>query len=210
MAVRRRDPVVRRRQLLEAAYDVMAERGVEATRISDIARRAGVAASLVTYYYPSQEDLHLEVTRFAIDRFFTDRAAAMARVADPLERLELAITWTLPDSNDDGDWRILLQFWHRAIYRPSLQTVATMFQTRARGMYVALIEAGAATGRFHPVASSEAIASTLIAAVEGLAIRILLHDPDLDLSQMERLLHDYVRLAVGVERDPQNLWREPE
>jgi len=202
MAVKRRDPAVRRRQLLESAYEVMSERGTEATRISDIAKRAGVATSLVTYYYPSQDDLHLEVTRYAIDRFFTERAVAMTRIADPLERLQMAITWSLPEDNDDGDWRILMQFWNRAIYRPSLQTVATMFQTRARGLYVALIEAGAATGRFHPVAPSEAIASTLIAAVEGLSIRILLHDPDLDLRHMERLLHDYARLAVGVSGDP--------
>jgi AcrR family transcriptional regulator len=195
-----RDPVARRRQLVQAAFDVLVERGVEDTRIVDIGRRAGVAASLVSYYFPNKDDLLLEATRFGIDRFFTDRAAALARIEDPLDRLEHAIRWALPEGHRDGDWIMLLQFWTRAIYRPSLQTVAAMFQTRARGMYVSLVESGTASGRFRPVSSSEAIASTLIAAIEGLSIRILLRDPALDVPGMEALLIDYARLAVGIER----------
>jgi AcrR family transcriptional regulator len=195
-----RDPVARRRQLVEAAFDVLVERGVEETRIADIGRRAGVAPSLVTYYFPNKDDLLLEATRFGIDRFFTDRAAALARIEDPLTRLENAIRWALPEGHRDGDWIMLLQFWTRAIYRPSLQTVAAMFQTRARGMYVSLIESGKASGRFTPVSPSEAIASTLIATIEGLSLRILLRDPALDVLAMEALLIDYARLAVGIER----------
>jgi AcrR family transcriptional regulator len=193
----RRDPATRRRELIQAAYEVFVDRGSEGTRISDIARRAGVASSLVTYYFPNRDDLHLEVTRYAIDRFFMDRAAALARIEDPLERLEFAITRALPTGASDGDWTILLQFWNRAVYRPTLQTVATMFQARARAMYVSVIESGVAVGRFAPVAASEDIASTLIAAIEGLAIRILLNDPDIHVAKMESLLHGYVRLAVG-------------
>ncbi|HEX9038914.1 MAG TPA: helix-turn-helix domain-containing protein [Ktedonobacterales bacterium] len=47
----------RRAQLIDAALDVFSERGVEATRISDIAERAGVAQGLLYHYFPGKEAL---------------------------------------------------------------------------------------------------------------------------------------------------------
>jgi AcrR family transcriptional regulator len=45
---------VRRPQLLKAAAEVMYERGFAQTRTSDIARRAGVSAPNVLYYFQFQ------------------------------------------------------------------------------------------------------------------------------------------------------------
>ncbi len=47
----------RRKQILRAAVSVFAERGFHKTRISDIAKRAGVAYGLVYHYFESKEDL---------------------------------------------------------------------------------------------------------------------------------------------------------
>lgn len=196
----RLDPAERRRQLVQAAFDVLVERG-EQTRISDIAERAGVAPGLVTYYFPSKDDLLLEATRFGIDRFVSNRLAALARVDDPWERLELAVHWAMPISDRDAEWILLMQFWTRSIHRPSLQTVAAMFQTRSRDLYMSIIEAGTMSGRFRPTEPSHAIASAIIAMIDGLAIRIVLRDPDLDVPEMERVV-------VAVARDILHL-REP-
>ena len=47
----------RRNQLVDAALDLFAERGIEATRISDIAQRAGVAQGLLYHYFSGKEAL---------------------------------------------------------------------------------------------------------------------------------------------------------
>ncbi|MGF1510444.1 MAG: TetR/AcrR family transcriptional regulator [Myxococcota bacterium] len=51
------DPVERRKQIIKAAVDVFAERGFHRSRVSDIARRAGVAHGLIYHYFASKEDL---------------------------------------------------------------------------------------------------------------------------------------------------------
>jgi AcrR family transcriptional regulator len=195
--VGRRDRGVRRRQLVEAAYKVLAERGSEETRISDIAERAGVASSLVSYYFPSKDDLLLEATRFGMDRFFVQRSRVLAKIEDPLERLESAVRWAMPVGPKDPDWTVLMEFWTRALRRAPLQTVATLFQARAHSMYASIVDAIRADGRCNPVASSDTIANWIVAMLDGLAIRVIMHDPAIDAEEMERLAVDFARLAVG-------------
>src|SRR3954468_4233791 len=48
---RRRPPAVRRRMLLDAARMVIAERGLHATTIRDVAAAGGVAVGTVTYHF---------------------------------------------------------------------------------------------------------------------------------------------------------------
>ena len=45
----------RRKQILKAAVEVFAERGFHRTRVSDIARRAGVAYGLIYHYFDSKD-----------------------------------------------------------------------------------------------------------------------------------------------------------
>lgn len=47
----------RRKQILKAAVEVFAERGFHRTRVSDIARRAGVAYGLIYHYFDSKDEV---------------------------------------------------------------------------------------------------------------------------------------------------------
>lgn len=53
----------RRRQLIEAALELFAERGFEATTVKDICEKAGVAPGLIYHYFDSKECLLLEAVR---------------------------------------------------------------------------------------------------------------------------------------------------
>ena len=194
---RRKDQTVRRRQLIRAARVTLARKGSEATRLADIAREAGVATGLVSYYFPSKDDLLLEATRSCIDGFYSEREEAVARVEDPLEKLELAVRLALPEGPDDGDWIILVEFWTRALRSVPLATVASLFQARSRGLYVAILEEGAARGRFTLAADADSLARSLTAMIEGLALQVILKDPSLDAATVERLALGYARQVVG-------------
>ena len=47
----------RKKQILKAAVEVFAERGFHRTRVSDIAKRAGVAYGLIYHYFHSKDDV---------------------------------------------------------------------------------------------------------------------------------------------------------
>ena len=57
MAARADRQADRRRQILEAAVKVFADKGFHASRVGDVAEEAGIAYGLVYHYFASKEDL---------------------------------------------------------------------------------------------------------------------------------------------------------
>jgi AcrR family transcriptional regulator len=66
----------RRQQLLEAAYQLIAERGLEGLRTRDISARARVNISTLHYYFGTKEELLVAVVEHASSKF-------AARAAEP-------------------------------------------------------------------------------------------------------------------------------
>lgn len=63
---RRKQAEQRRTQLIEAALEVFARKGVRATTVKDLAAAAGVAEGLLYHYFESKEDLF----RAALERHY--------------------------------------------------------------------------------------------------------------------------------------------
>lgn len=57
MARQRKKSEIRKQQILEAAVEVFAEKGFHSSRVSDIARSAGVAYGLVYHYFINKEEI---------------------------------------------------------------------------------------------------------------------------------------------------------
>jgi len=67
----RRDPsagyLERRQRLLDAAAEVIKEKGLEATSVNDIAERLGADRASVYYYYGSKQEIFLALVRHAVE-----------------------------------------------------------------------------------------------------------------------------------------------
>jgi AcrR family transcriptional regulator len=63
---------IRRPQLLAAAGEVIAERGLDGTRIADVAERAGTSAPAVLYWFSSRDELLAETLTSAEERFYAE------------------------------------------------------------------------------------------------------------------------------------------
>ncbi len=77
----------RKRQLLDAAAALFAERGYAATRIADICAASGVAKGLFYWYFPTKQELFAELVRTMRGRLRRAQAAAMDPAATTLERI---------------------------------------------------------------------------------------------------------------------------
>src|SRR5256886_6429950 len=62
----------RRRSLVLAAYDLIAEKGFEELRTRDVAMRAGVNIATLHYYFASKEDLIEGVVDYLLDLFSSE------------------------------------------------------------------------------------------------------------------------------------------
>src|SRR5207247_2594303 len=61
----------RQEALVQAAYDLLAERGFEGLRTRDIAAKVGVNIATLHYYFPTKEKLIRGVVGYAMERFRT-------------------------------------------------------------------------------------------------------------------------------------------
>jgi AcrR family transcriptional regulator len=61
----------RQEALVQAAYDLLAERGFEGLRTRDVAAKVGVNIATLHYYYPTKEKLIRGVVAYAMERFRT-------------------------------------------------------------------------------------------------------------------------------------------
>lgn len=78
LGIRKRTKALRPGQILEAARDEFCQRGFAATRLEDIAKRAGISKALIYVYYPTKTELFL-----AVARHVTDPIKGPAFVIDP-------------------------------------------------------------------------------------------------------------------------------
>ena len=81
-------PDARREDLLQHALAVFADRGLSATRHSDLAARAGVSLPTTLHYFPSREALRqrvlAEVSRFLLDEVLAVAAARHALATEAI------------------------------------------------------------------------------------------------------------------------------
>ncbi len=82
-----------RKRILDAAAEVLAERGFSGMRLSDVGEVAGIQAPAIYYHFSNKEELAVEVfvTGLVRSRTNLDGVLKEYEVEDPLERLALAI-----------------------------------------------------------------------------------------------------------------------
>ncbi|MFF3615630.1 TetR/AcrR family transcriptional regulator [Streptomyces sp. NPDC002580] len=80
-----------RERLLQAAVELVSERGYDATTLGDIADRAGSARGLVSYYFPGKRQLLQSAVHRLMHRTLEEALEREPRTEDGRERMARAI-----------------------------------------------------------------------------------------------------------------------
>ena len=84
--------MLRRPQILAAAAEVIAERGLVKTRIADVAERAGTSPPAVLYWFRSKDELLAEaLTVDAEERFYIEMRERIHLLERPRDQLRFMI-----------------------------------------------------------------------------------------------------------------------
>ncbi len=165
-AVRSTTEDQRRRQLVDATIQSLAEIGFSASSLAEIAGRAGVAPSLVAHYFGDKDGL-LEATLRHLARRISDAARLRLRRAEgPRERIQAVIDANLAaeefDARTSAVW---LAFWGQVPHSARLKRVQRVYQRRMLSNLVFDLRS--------LVAPEEAprIAQAIAAIIDGLWLR---------------------------------------
>lgn len=77
----------KRSLIADAAIEVFADKGFHQARVSDIAKRAGVADGTIYLYFKNKEDLLLSIFEQKMDELLTGLGQVLEGVSDPVERI---------------------------------------------------------------------------------------------------------------------------
>ena len=186
----------RRAQILDAALEIISERGYAETRITDVAERAGVSPALVIYYYKTKDQLLTEAIRYYEDTWYAVGQARIANLPTAAARLEELVAMTClaeasPQLADSP--QLWLDFWTQAARNEAAASVRQKSDARWRDAIASLVRAGQETGEFSDV-DTASFAVYLSALLDGLTVQLALGDPVVDGTRAFELA---MRFAAG-------------
>jgi AcrR family transcriptional regulator len=189
----------RRPQILAAAVRVIAERGLEGTRLSDVAAEAGVSVGTIQHYFHTRGRLLMEAFVFETDQAVERWLSAGEDRADGWEQALALIEAVLDRRTFRERWTRWLEFWAAGVRDPAIRAELGEMYEHWRAPFRRAVEAGIASGHFRPHMAVEDVVDRAVAVFDGLALQVLLDAPGMDLDRMRDLLvaglADDLRLA---------------
>jgi AcrR family transcriptional regulator len=178
----------RRLETLQAAVEVIADRGLCDTRIADVAAKAGSSPALILYYFGTKDRLLTEALAFAEDRFYLDTFHELAGMRHPADRLVRLIELSCPVAGPEPEpeWTLWIELWSRALRDPEAARKREALDRRWRQTIAETVRAGQRSGEFADVDSDD-FAYRLAAMMDGLAIQVLLRDSDMTRERMREM-----------------------
>jgi AcrR family transcriptional regulator len=199
MSARPRLSGQRRRQILEAAAEVIADRGLCDTRVTDVARRAGTSAALVIYYFETKDRLLTEALTFADDRFYLQAFHELTALDHPRDQLVRLIEMSSPSEPDvAADWTLWVELWARARRDQETARKREALDRRWRATIADIVREGQRSGEFLPV-DADQFALRLTAVIDGLSVQVLLGDSEVTAEHMRETCLEMASSELGFE-----------
>jgi len=175
--------VERRDALVRAAIDVIAERGLGGTRVSDIAERAGISPGHVLYYFDGKADIFTRALRTVEEDLRREAHEAFEDRPSAVDRWEFLVEQAAPTG--PGDPRVLLwiQAWERAPRDPDVAALVVDLDRRWIGLLIEVLEYGVSTGEF-AVADVKEFAIRFSALMDGLMLQVVAGSMAMDREHM--------------------------
>jgi AcrR family transcriptional regulator len=184
MSPRPRVDHLRKPQIVEAAAQVLYERGLLDTRISDIAKRAGTSAPTILYYFESKDRLLEEAVDHTDREFYARLTEGQAKHERASDKLVHLIEETSRGPGGFSDWTLWIEIWVRARRDASVRESYFELDRRQRKLIADIVREGQEAGEFKREADPDGFAVALSGLMDGLGVQVTLGQPDVAPERM--------------------------
>jgi AcrR family transcriptional regulator len=193
---------VRRHLIVKAARSVIAERGLFATSVRDIAAASDVSIGTVTYHFTGIAEILAEVLNGEMDSFYAPVIATATATADGRSALEKIVDGFIASTPRAREhWLLWLDFWALSAHDPGYASRQSEIYQRWHADVQAVFERGSADGSLRPDSAQDAIAE-FMAIFDGNAAQAYLPGADLRPAEARARLHRWIdRLPRGEQPD---------
>ncbi|MER6344367.1 TetR/AcrR family transcriptional regulator [Streptomyces sp. NPDC001595] len=195
-AARPRKNAPPREELLAAAVEMIAERGLEKLTMAALGREVGMSSGHLLYYFRTKDELLLQALEWSEGRLGVERGRLLARPAPARDRLDAYVDLYVPDGHRDPHWTLWLEVWNRS---QNADDDARDRQAAIEGAWhrdlVALIAEGVSRGEFRPV-DPDRFAARLRALLDGFSIHVAIGLRGTDRAQILGHVREFLEQSL--------------
>jgi TetR/AcrR family fatty acid metabolism transcriptional regulator len=155
-------------QIIEAAVRVFARKGYFNSRVSDIAREAGIAAGTIYLYFKTKEDILITLFREKMAAFVASLRRAIAEEADPVAKVRRLVQLHFRMLEEDPALaevvQVELRQGQKFFQGASSQEIAAYF-----ALIASILEEGVSGGHFKPELPVKIATKMLFGAMDQMA-----------------------------------------
>jgi AcrR family transcriptional regulator len=171
IARRRPGTEQRRKDLVQIAYRLIAEKGLEGLRTRQVAEAAGIDTGTLHYHFPSKQALIQAVVDHLAEDFRTNRAARATAPANALEELRNEIFDVVARVRESPEQLVVtLELTVRASRDRAVAKILARMQQGWTDSLTEFLKRGIEQGLFRADIQPKAAAFVLRAQVEGVAL----------------------------------------
>jgi AcrR family transcriptional regulator len=180
---RKSKSTIRRREIMESCYQVIARKGLEGATLKQIGKEMGVSPSLLMHYFTSKEEMILALVDYMVERMDRTYHRAIKQTDSATERLTLYIdknfNFEIPQSVED---KVFYGSFYMALSDERVRARFRRMYEHDHEMIVSLIkeymeEAGIVD------LDPDLLAIQLISTIEGFYLYRVVHGDSPELNQ---------------------------
>ena len=180
---RKSKSTIRRREIMESCYQVVARKGLEGATLKQIGKEMGVAPSLLMHYFASKQEMILALVDYMVEKMDRTYRRAIKQTSSAIERLSLYIDknfdFEIPQSVED---KVFYGSFYLALVDERVRARFRRMYEHDHKMIVVLIEdymEETGTRNLNP----GLLAIQLISAIEGFYLYRVVHGDSSELNR---------------------------
>jgi AcrR family transcriptional regulator len=180
----------RREQIVGAAARVIAREGMEAATVRRIAAEAGHSSGVLDHYFSGKADILLQALQLSHARIRARVLAAMEGHCG-LAALRILLLDNLPlDDARLDETRLEMQFWGLSTTDDELRAQQAAMAQELRKAVRKRVREAISAGELREEVDAETASDRLLAFVDGLSVRAVLHPDRFPPNRQRALLDD--------------------
>jgi AcrR family transcriptional regulator len=180
----------RREELIQAAWRVIAERGIDEVTIREIAREAGYSSGVLAHYFENKDDLLAHASRMSHQQIYA-RYEAEVDTPKKSKALRDVLMDNLPlDDRRNLETRIEMSFWVRSLRNESLREIQDEKSEHLRGLIKELVEASQEEGAIAAEHAPKRVVDLHAPLIDGISLHALLY-PDRVTPRQQRAIMEF-------------------
>jgi AcrR family transcriptional regulator len=185
----------RKRELVEAAWRIIAAKGINEVTTREVAREAGYSHGVMSHYFPTKDELLLATFRHSherIDQRYEQKTADTAGV----NALLAVLVDNLPEDDQRRlETRIEMSFWERALNNPTVLEVQRAESVKLQDLLRELIEKARADNHIRSDLKTDDTVALFAALIDGLSLHKLLYPDRMPDGRCTELMNHMLGLA---------------